>query len=45
MIVKKSDGYHLMSKDGERHLGGPYATKAKALAREFQVRYWKKKAS
>lgn len=45
MIVKKKDGYHLMSKDGAKHLGGPYKTREEAVAREKQVQFFKNKPS
>lgn len=40
MIVKRKDGYHVMSEEG-KHLGGPYKTKAAALKRLRQVEYFK----
>ena len=40
MIVKKSDGYHIYSHDGEKHLGGPY-TKEKAKLRLKTIEYFK----
>lgn len=45
MIVKKKDGYHLMSKDGSKHLGGPYKTREEAVNREKQVQFFKNKPS
>lgn len=45
MIVKKKDGYHLMSKDGSKHLGGPYKTREEAVNREKQVQFFKSKPS
>lgn len=38
-IVKKEDGYHIMSKKG-KHLGGPYSKK-KAVKRLKQIEYFK----
>lgn len=36
-IIEKSDGWHVYSESGEKHLGGPYATKAQAVERLRQV--------
>lgn len=41
MIVKRADGYHLLSKDGSKNLGGPYETRKEAVKREQQVSYFK----
>lgn len=46
MIVKRADGYHLLSKtkgkDGKhKNLGGPYKTRKEAVKREQQVSYFK----
>lgn len=48
MIVKKKDGYHVLSeskdKDGERkNLGGPYKTREAAVKRLGQVEFFKHK--
>ncbi len=43
MIVKKKDGYHVMSEDGEKNLGGPYETLEEAKKRLEQVEYFKGK--
>jgi hypothetical protein len=37
VILKEKSGYVLYSKDGSKKLGGPYATRAEAEARERQV--------
>lgn len=37
MITRASDGYHVMSADGSKHLGGPYATRQEAMTRLAQV--------
>jgi len=37
MVKKQDDGWHVYSKDGTKHLGGPYATKKQALARLAEV--------
>ena len=39
MIVKKPDGYHVMSESG-KHLGGPY-TLEKAKLRLTQIEFFK----
>lgn len=41
MIVKRKDGYHVLSKDKKKNLGGPYKTKKEALKRLRQVEYFK----
>ena len=48
MIVKRSDGYHVVSEtkgaDGKRkNLGGPYKTHKEAVFRLKQVEYFKHK--
>lgn len=40
MIVKKKDGYHVLSEKG-RNLGGPYKTRDEAKKRLRQVEYFK----
>jgi len=40
-IVKRSDGYYLISKKTGRNLGGPYETREQALKRERQVQFFK----
>lgn len=41
-MIREEDGkYHVYSEDGEKHLGGPYATKDEALQRLRQVEYFK----
>lgn len=45
IIVKRKDGYHILSHDKKKHLGGPYS-KEKAKKRLRQIEYFKhKKAS
>lgn len=34
MIVKRQEGFYLLSKDGTRKLGGPYETREEAAKRE-----------
>ena len=41
MIVKKRDGYYVLSKEKKRNLGGPYKTRDEALARLRQVEFFK----
>ena len=38
MIVKKPEGFYLMTQDGDRSLGGPYKTREEAIRRENQVK-------
>lgn len=40
MIVKKKDGYHVVSEKG-KNLGGPYKTREQAKKRLGQVEYFK----
>ena len=41
MIVKKRDGYHVLSEKTGRNLGGPYKTRVEALKRLRQVEFFK----
>ncbi len=41
MIVKRKDGYYVLSENGEKNLGGPYKTRAEAEKRLRQVEYFK----
>ena len=43
MIVKREDGYYVLSKKTEKNLGGPYKTRAKAEKRLRQVEFFKHK--
>ena len=43
VIKHESDGWHLYSKDGKKHLGGPYDTRDEAVKREREVEYFKHK--
>lgn len=43
MIKQESDGWHVYSEDGSKHLGGPYASKDEAVARLAQVEGHKEK--
>ena len=40
MIVKKKDGYHVVSEKG-KNLGGPYKTREESMKRLGQVEYFK----
>jgi hypothetical protein len=41
MIVKKKDGYYVLSKKTKRNLGGPYRSRVRALLRLRQVEFFK----
>ena len=41
MIVKKVDGYHVVSKTTKRNLGGPYKSEEEAKKRLKQVEFFK----
>jgi hypothetical protein len=43
MIVKKKDGYYVVSEKTGRNLGGPYKSKEKAKERLRQVEFFKRK--
>lgn len=43
-IVKREDGYHVLSEDG-KNLGGPYRSRSRAVERLQQVEYFKHKGS
>lgn len=43
MIVKKKDGYYVVSEKTGRNLGGPYKSKEKAKERLRQVEFFKHK--
>jgi hypothetical protein len=43
MIVKKKDGYYVLSEKTKRNLGGPYETKEEAKKRLKQVEFFKHK--
>jgi hypothetical protein len=42
-IVKKKDGYYVLSEKTGKSLGGPYKTRKEAIKRLQQVEYWKHK--
>lgn len=41
MIVKRKDGFYVLSEKTKRNLGGPYQTKDEAKKRLRQVEYFK----
>ncbi len=41
MIVKKPDGYYVLSEKTKRNLGGPYKTEDEAKKRLKQVEFFK----
>lgn len=41
MIVKKKDGYYVLSEKTKRNLGGPYKTEEEAKKRLRQVEFFK----
>lgn len=41
MIVKKKDGFYVLSEKTKRNLGGPYATEEEAKKRLRQVEFFK----
>ncbi|MBI2049823.1 hypothetical protein HYT32_02900 [Candidatus Roizmanbacteria bacterium] len=41
MIVKRTDGYYVLSEKTKRNLGGPYKTREEAKKRLRQVEYFK----
>ena len=43
MIVKREDGYYVISESTEKNLGGPYKTREEAEKRPRQVEYFKHK--
>ena len=41
-MIKESNGkWNLFSKDGTKHLGGPYSSREEAVKRERQVEFFK----
>jgi len=41
MIVKRKDGYYVLSEKKRRNMGGPYKTRKEAVKRLGQVEYFK----
>ena len=44
MIIKRKDGYYVLSEKTRRNLGGPYKTREEAVKRLRQVEFFKHKA-
>jgi hypothetical protein len=42
MIVKRKDGYYVLSEKTRRNMGGPYKTREEAKKRLQQVEYFKR---
>jgi len=42
MIVKRKDGYYVLSEKTKRNLGGPYKTEKEAKKRLGQVEFFKR---
>jgi len=42
VIVKKKDGYYVLSEKTKRNMGGPYKTRKEAVKRLQQVEYFKR---
>ena len=42
MIVKRKDGYYVLSEKTRRNMGGPYKTRKEAIKRLQQVEYFKR---
>lgn len=45
MIRATKSGYVVLSEDGSKHLGGPYATEAEAKKRLAEVEYFKRQSA
>ncbi len=43
MIVKRKNGYHVISEKTRKNLGGPYLTREEAVKRLRQVEFFKHK--
>lgn len=41
MIVKKAEGYYVLSEKTHKNLGGPYGTRNEAIKRLRQVEFFK----
>ena len=41
MIVKRKDGYYVLSEKTRRNMGGPYQKRGEAVRRLQQVEYFK----
>lgn len=42
MIVKRKDGYYVLSEKTKRNMGGPYKTRKQAVKRLQQVEFFKR---
>lgn len=42
MIVKRKDGYYVLSEKTRRSMGGPYKTRKQAVKRLQQVEFFKR---
>lgn len=42
MIIKRKEGYYVISKNTKKHLGGPYKKREDAVHRLQQVEYFKR---
>jgi len=42
MIIKRKDGYYVLSEKTRRNMGGPYKTREEARKRLQQVEYFKR---
>ncbi|KKW48049.1 MAG: hypothetical protein UY99_C0016G0009 [Parcubacteria group bacterium GW2011_GWA1_59_11] len=43
MIVKRKNGYYVLSERTRRNLGGPYRTRGEAVKRLQQVEFFKRR--
>jgi hypothetical protein len=43
MIVKREDGYYVVSESTQKNLGGPYKTRAESVERLREVEFFKHK--
>ncbi len=41
MVVKRKDGWHVVSEDGSKNLGGPYTSQQEAEKRLREIEYYK----
>ncbi len=44
MIVKRKNGYYVLSENTRKNLGGPYKTRREAVKRLQQVEFFKRRA-
>ncbi len=43
MIIKREEGYYVVSEETKKNLGGPYKTRAEAVKRLREVEFFKHK--